>query len=194
MNQLLKEDGELGFFEHFIPCPEADELLECLLAELDWREEDIVIAGRKVRVPRLVCWYGDPKARYRYSGVCHEPLPWTQTLAGLKARVEDHCGRPFNSVLANLYRNGEDSMGWHADKEKELGPNPGIASLSFGATRLFRLRHNRSGQILELPLNHGSLLWMGGSLQHHWRHCIPKIRGLATARVNLTFRSIVAGV
>ena len=194
MDMIPIEDGQLRFQENYIPAEESDELLRHLLAELAWREEDIMIAGRRVRAPRLVCWYGDPDARYRYSGIIHEPLLWLPILSTLKSRIQTTCGRPFNSVLANLYRDGHDSMGWHADQEKELGINPEIASLSFGATRLFRLRHNRTGQMLELPLNHGSLLWMGGSLQHHWRHCVPKCRGITTARVNLTYRTILQTV
>lgn len=191
MSLLLNPDGELAFVEAFIPPEEADGILARLREELDWREEDILIAGRPIKVPRLVCWYGDPEARYRYSGVMHEPLLWTALLAELKRRVEEHCGRRFNSVLGNFYRDGHDSMGWHADKEKELGPEPYIASLSFGAERRFELRHNRNRERLALPLSHGSLLLMGGRLQHHWRHRLPKMPGLGMPRINLTFRAIL---
>lgn len=188
MALLLNSDGELDFVEAFVPPEEADGILARLRDELDWQEEDIVIAGRPIKVPRLVCWYGDPGTRYRYSGVVHEPLPWTALLSDLKRRVEERCGRRFNSVLGNFYRDGNDSMGWHADKEKELGPEPYIASLSFGAERRFELCHNRSRERLALPLSQGSLLLMGGSLQRHWRHRIPKMPGLRTPRINLTFR------
>jgi alkylated DNA repair dioxygenase AlkB len=191
MSLLLNSDGELDFVEAFIPPEEADGILARLREELDWREEDILIAGCPIKVPRLVCWYGDRQARYRYSGVMHEPLLWTALLAELKQRVEEHCGRRFNSVLGNFYRDGNDSMGWHADREKELGPEPYIASLSFGAERRFELRHNRSRERLALPLSHGSLLLMGGRLQHHWRHRLPKMPGLGMPRVNLTFRAIL---
>ena len=188
---LHEPDGELAFVENFIAPPEADAFFCGLRESLDWREEHILIAGRTVKVPRLVCWYGDPGAQYRYSGVDHRPLPWTELLLSLKARVEAHCGRPFNSVLANLYRDGADAMGWHADREKELGPEPYIASLSFGAERRFDLRHNRTRKVLSLPLTHGSLLLMGGSLQHRWRHRVPRMPGVNGPRINLTFRAVV---
>lgn len=185
------QDGELAYAEDFLAPAEADFWLSCLLAELDFREESIVIAGRLVPVPRRVCWYGDPGASYRYSGVNHAPKPWTGALSALKEQVEAQCGQRFNSVLGNLYRDGMDAMGWHADKEKELGPNPFIASVSLGAERLFELRHTKSREMLRLPLGHGSLLLMGGALQHHWRHRIPRMPGVARPRVNLTFRAIV---
>ncbi|CAL1239810.1 alpha-ketoglutarate-dependent dioxygenase AlkB family protein [Candidatus Methylocalor cossyra] len=191
MANLVDRDGEVYLFADFIRPAEADRLFEQLREELAWRQESLVIAGRRVAVPRLVCWYGDPGMGYRYSGVDHEPQPWTTTLRTLKGRVEAQCGRRFNGVLGNFYRDGQDSMGWHADREPELGPAPFIASLSFGAARRFELRHNRSHEILSLPLSHGSLLVMGGPLQHHWRHRVPKDPAVRGARINLTFRTIV---
>lgn len=188
---LARQDGELYYLEQFIPAAEADHWLETLLAGLAWRTESIVVAGRAVPVPRLVCWYGDAEAHYRYAGVDHAPEPWTPGLALLRRRVESRCARRFNSVLGNLYRDGEDAMGWHADREPELGPWPFIASLSFGAERRFDLRHNRSREILNLPLAHGGLLLMGGMLQHHWRHRVPRQPGIRAPRINLTFRAIL---
>jgi len=190
MTNLVPRDGELYFVEGFISGAEADSFHDRLRRDLAWREEEITVFDRRVQVPRLVCWYGDAGASYRYSGVDHLPLPWIETLLTLKSRVECFCGRRFNSVLGNLYRDGRDSMGWHADNEKELGPNPFIASVSFGAERLFRLRHGKSGETLEFVLTHGSLLFMGGSLQHGWRHSVPKTREKKTERINLTFRTI----
>ncbi len=191
MINLAPRDGELYFVEDFVPRREADSFHGLLRRDLAWREEEIVMLGRRVKVPRLVCWYGDKGAVYRYSGVDHVPLPWTETLLILKERIERFCGRRFNSVLGNLYRDGRDSLGWHADKERELGPNPFIASLSFGAERLFKLRHNKTGETLDIVLTHGSLLLMGGSLQHGWRHAVPKTREPKTERINLTFRTII---
>lgn len=191
MLNLASRDGELYYRPDFIPEPEALTLFERLLEELAWQEEVIIIAGRHIKVPRLMCWYGDEGAAYRYSGVSHQPLPWTNTLLELKQRIEGDCGQHFNSVLGNLYRNGQDSMGWHADKEKELGENPFIASLSLGEERLFKIRHNKTDATVDLTLANGSLLLMGGSLQHHWRHCLPKMRAAKSARINLTFRTIV---
>jgi len=193
MTLLLDRDGEIGYIEDFIPAEEADLLLILLREELDWQAESIRIAGREIQVPRLVCWYGDTQAHYRYSGVDHRPLPWTTALQALRVRVETRCQRRLNSVLCNLYRDGRDSMGWHADNERELGSNPFIASLSLGAERRFDLRHNRTGEVLHLPLTHGSLLLMGGSLQHYWRHRIAKQSGIVEPRINLTFRLIHPG-
>lgn len=191
METLIAFDGELSLQRQFYAPPEADVLMVRLLDELVWQEEKIVIAGKPVKVPRLVCWYGDPDAVYRYSGVSHQPLPWTETLLSIKQRVEDCCGYSFNSVLANLYRDGSDSMGWHADKERELGVNPAIASLSFGAARLFKIRHIKTAETVDIELQHGYLLLMAGALQHHWRHCVPKTRQHKTPRINLTFRRIL---
>ena len=146
--------------------------------------------GRTVRVPRLVCWYGNRNAIYRYSGVEHIPHPWTKSLSELKTRIETFTQRTFNSVLGNLYRNGYDSMGWHSDDEKELGPNPFIASISLGSTRLFKVRHKSSKEQIKLLLPHGSLLTMSGPFQHHWQHSIPKTSAPIAPRINLTFRDI----
>ncbi|MDD5035118.1 MAG: alpha-ketoglutarate-dependent dioxygenase AlkB [Methylococcaceae bacterium] len=189
LNQVAG-DGELYYLADFLPAEQADDFFKRLLGTLAWQEEEIIIAGRRVKVPRLVCWYGDAGAVYRYSGTTHHPLPWTEALLDLKARIENHSGHDFNSVLGNLYRDGQDSMGWHADREKVLGVNPFIASLNLGEERLFRLRHNRSGETLDIALANGSLLLMGGALQHHWRHCVPKTKTEKSARINLTFRTI----
>ena len=187
----VSQDGELNYLPGFIPADDAGKLFERLVQELEWQDEVATLFGRRLPLPRRVCWYGDEGAVYRYSGLTHYPRPWTESLAGLKARVEQASGQCFNSVLGNLYRDGQDSMGWHADQEKVLGENPFIASLSLGAARLFRIRHNRSGETVDLQLAAGSLLLMGGPLQHHWRHCVPKTRAPVAARVNLTFRNIL---
>ncbi len=190
MNNLVSRDGELFFIDHFIKPEEAAGFCQKLLHGLDWREEEIFIYGKPVRVPRLVCWYGEPEAVYRYSGVTHIPLTWTPILDDLRARVERISGHHFNSLLANLYRNGNDAMGWHADNEKDLGSNPFIASLSFGDKRLFKLRHKKSRETIDLLLGDGNLLLMGGCLQHHWQHCLPRTSQSKDARINLTFRLI----
>ncbi|WP_027159671.1 alpha-ketoglutarate-dependent dioxygenase AlkB family protein [Methylobacter luteus] len=188
----LPFDGELYLVRQFYRPPESDRLLAILTAELDWREEDIFIFGRWVKVPRLMCWYGDADAHYSYSGVDHAPLPWTAELQAIRDKVERQCRYRFNSVLANLYRDGRDSMGCHADNEKELGPNPVIASLSFGDERLFRLHHKkRKKASLDIVLGHGDLLLMAGTMQHHWLHALPKTKQLKKPRINLTFRRIL---
>lgn len=189
-NNLAPYDGELYLSKAFYGQAESDRLFAALTSQLDWQEESIFIYGRWRKVPRLMCWYGDPDAHYQYSGVNHQPKPWLADLQTIKERVEQHCHCSFNSVLGNLYRGGQDSMGYHADNEKELGGNPLIASLSFGAERLFKLRH-RNGYQLDLPLGHGDLLVMAGSLQHHWQHALPKTKQPKTPRINLTFRKIL---
>ncbi|NJD04944.1 MAG: alpha-ketoglutarate-dependent dioxygenase AlkB [Methylococcaceae bacterium] len=189
-DNLAERDGELYYQAGFLDAAEADHALQVLQGEMAWDQEVVTIVGRRIQVPRLVAWHGDPEAIYRYSGLNHLPKPWTPTLHALRERVKTVSDLRFNSVLGNWYRTGEDSMGWHADQEKSLGANPWIASVSLGAERLFKLRHNSGKPSLELFLGHGSLLLMGGCLQHRWRHCLPKSRSVTGARINLTFRLI----
>lgn len=182
------EDGELAFLPQLpLPFPN-DEILSRLIEETAWREETIVVYGKRHLQPRLTAWHGD--ATYTYSGLRLAPLPFTPLLSTIRAAVEQVTGRSFNSVLLNYYRNERDSMGMHADNEPELGPEPAIASVSFGATRRFVLRHRRSGQTLKLDLTDGSLLLMAGATQQNWLHGINKQSREAGARVNLTFRYI----
>ncbi|MCX7096001.1 MAG: alpha-ketoglutarate-dependent dioxygenase AlkB [Methylobacter sp.] len=192
MDNLIPFDGELYLYRNFYSLPESDCLFARLQAELAWQEESIFIYGRQVKVPRLMCWYGDSDAWYQYSGVNHQPLPWTPTLQTIRKSIERQCRCRFNSVLANLYRDGNDSMGCHADDEKELGQNPVIASLSLGDQRVFKLHHKKCREKLDIVLSHGDLLVMAGSLQHHWLHSVPKTKKLKTPRINLTFREIEA--
>jgi len=184
-------DGELHYYPHFLAPQFADMIFQQLNTQLEWQEETLMIMGKRVIAPRQVCWYGDQNAEYSYSGITHQPLQWIPVLSQIKQQIYQSYDYNFNSVLANLYRNGQDSMGWHADKEKQLGTNPAIASLSLGAERLFKLRHRKQHQSVNINLGHGSLLIMAGSLQHHWRHCLPKTRRPVTPRINLTFRLII---
>lgn len=188
---ICPSDGEIYLAKAFYAPPEADRLFADFNRTLAWQEEAVFIFGKWCKVPRLMCWYGDADAVYRYSGVEHAPLPWTAELSAVKARVETMSGCPFNSVLANLYRDGRDSMGYHADDEKELGLNPVIASLSLGDARLFRLHHKKRRENLDIVLEHGDLLIMAGALQHHWVHALPKTRQAKNPRINLTFRRIL---
>ena len=190
--RLLNRDGEIHYHESFLAARMATEWLTIIMSSLQWQDETLFIAGRRVSVPRLTAWYGSAAATYRYSGVTHHPLPWPEDLLALKDRVESIGGFSFNSVLANLYRNGSDSIGWHADDERELGPRPLIASLSLGAERTFEIRHNQTREILRLPLHSGSLLIMSGDFQSCWKHRIPKERAILKPRINLTFRTILS--
>jgi len=150
----------------------------------------MVMFGRRVAFPRLTAWYGDPGAAYTYSGVRNEPLPWTPLLGELRDLVAAAAGAPFNSVLLNRYRDGSDSMGWHADDERELAPV--IASLSVGAVRTFELRHRGDRERIALPLASGSLIVMAGDTQRHWQHRVPKDVRAPGERINLTFRLVDA--
>lgn len=182
-------EGQARLWPAAFTTDEASELFAELRAGVDWHEEEILIFGRRVQVPRLVAWYGDPGASYQYSGTLHLPEPWTPVLAGIRDRVAKLTGEAFNAVLLNLYRDGRDGMGWHADDEPELGRNPVIASVSLGAPRRFCLRHRRRRDCrLDLPLPHGSVLLMSGTTQHHWVHALPKTRAAVGERINLTFR------
>ncbi len=169
----------------------ASALFETLRAGLPWQVHRVRMFGREIDSPRLSCWIGDPGASYRYSGVRHAPHPWPQALSALRGRLAAETGADFNSVLANLYRDGRDSMGWHSDDEPELGPRPLIASLSLGATRRFVLRRRDDpARKLALELPHGSLLLMRGDTQAGWRHALPRTARVAGARINLTFRRV----
>jgi len=182
------EDGALALMAR-LPLPySTEEVFARLRAETPWRQDSIVMFGKRHLQPRLTAWYGD--ASYTYSGLRLGPLPWTPLLAELRTAVEQACGRRFNSVLLNYYRNERDSMGMHSDDEPELGPEPAIASLSFGATRGFVLRHKRNKRTVKLLLNDGSLLLMSGTLQSHWLHGINKATRALGERINLTFRYI----
>lgn len=171
----------------------ADALFADLRATIAWAQEDILIFGVRRRVPRLVAWHGDPGASYVYSGTHHEPQAWTTPLLEIRHVVETLTGWRYNSVLLNLYRNGDDGMGWHADDEPALGRDPAIASVSLGATRRFRLRHRRRRDAaLALDLEHGSLLLMAGQTQHHYVHAVPKTARNVGERINLTFRCVAS--
>jgi len=184
-------DGEARLWPAAFGPEDASRLFEALRVGIRWRQEEIVIFGQRRRVPRLVAWHGDPGASYRYSGTDHHPEPWTPDLERLRARVRELGGAEFNAVLLNLYRDGRDGMGWHADDEPELGRDPVIASVSLGASRRFCLRHRRRKDLkLDLELPHGSVLVMAGPTQHHWVHALPKTRRPVGERINLTFRRI----
>ncbi len=175
-----------------IGLPDNQALLQELIDDTPWQQQEITLFGKTWPQPRLVAWYGDPGASYTYSGLVQEPLPWTDTLNELRKQVEKAANHRFNSVLLNYYRDGSDSMGMHADDEPELGPEPVIASLSLGETRRLRFRHRSRREIkpFSLQLPPASLLIMAGTTQQNWKHGINKTRRPCGPRVNLTFRRI----
>lgn len=168
---------------------EADTWFTCLSAEIPWQQHTLRLFGREHQEPRLSCWMGE--RAYKYSGKSRQPVPWHPLVQAIGERVSAICEQPFNGVLLNLYRNGRDSMGWHADDEPELGQNPVIASVSLGASRRFRFRRklrHQGDQAQQLLLSHGSLLVMAGEMQHHWQHALPRMATCEGGRINLTFR------
>lgn len=185
-------DGELQLAPGFYDQRESASLMAALRTGIDWRQERILVWNQERLQPRLSAWHGDPGRIYRYSGRVFEPSPWTPALLRIKTDVENATGHCYNSVLLNLYRNENDSVGWHSDDEPELGPMPAIASLSFGETRVFRLRHRRRKDIpaMALSLENGSLLLMKGQTQRCWQHAVLKERQACGERINLTFRLI----
>ena len=171
---------------------QADVAFSILRNGAPWQQDCIAMFGRKVAMPRLTAWFGDPGMDYTYSGMRLQPQPWTAFLAGLRERLEELAGTSFNSVLLNLYRDGGDGVAWHADDEPDLGRQPVIGSLSLGATRKFQLRRADDWSIKrEFDLHHGDVVVMRGPTQELWRHQIPKTSKLVGERINLTFRTIV---
>ncbi|WP_235297256.1 alpha-ketoglutarate-dependent dioxygenase AlkB family protein [Portibacter marinus] len=189
--KILIEDGEIQYFPAFLNKDDASKLLNHFIQEVPWRKDRITIFGKTYDVPRLQAWYGDEGAIYSYSNIDLNPIPWTKELLTIKNRIEKYSHQGFNSVLLNLYRDGSDSNGWHSDDEKELGPEPEIASISIGQERVFQLKHKSKPLKERIILENGSLLIMRGSLQKFWKHQIPKSKKTMKPRINLTFRKII---
>jgi alkylated DNA repair dioxygenase AlkB len=191
LESLPLADCELQFAPSWLEAAEADALLVALRGQIAWETHRIRIFGKEHDSPRLSCWIGDAGASYVYSRVRFEPRPWPPALASLRARIDQASGVAMNSVLANLYRSGQDAMGWHSDDEPELGARPVIASLSLGGTRRFRFRHRRDhSKTFAIELPHGSLLLMSGDTQANWQHALPRTARPVAPRLNLTFRHI----
>ena len=186
-------DADVQHLPGWLAAADADQLLSSLQADVRWEVHRIRMFGNWVDSPRLSCWIGDPQARYRYSGAEFVPHPWPPVLQAVRERLRAEGYGRFNSVLLNRYRNGGDSMGWHRDDEPELGPQPVIASLSLGATRRFLLRRvDAHVQRHVYQLDHGDLLVMRGHCQRDYQHALPKMAGVTTERINLTFRQVYA--
>jgi alkylated DNA repair dioxygenase AlkB len=189
--KILLPDADIDYIEGFYSPNDAAAMFAALQQSLAWRKDDIVLFGKSVPIPRLQAWYGDNNLQYRYSNLTLTTQPWISHLLAIKAKLNEYCHHEFNAVLANLYRNEKDSVGWHSDDEPELGKMPTIASLSFGATREFQLKHKVTGMKKNILLNSGSLLIMQGKTQHYWQHCLPKRTRAIAPRINLTFRKII---
>jgi alkylated DNA repair dioxygenase AlkB len=188
---LPMPDAEVILYSDFFSADESATLFQQLIDTINWQQESIRFGGKAIPLPRLTAWYGDEGKSYRYSGITVNPLPWIPLLISIKTRVETVSPVAFNSVLLNYYRGERDSVSWHSDDEPELGHNPVIASVSFGASRKFQFKHKTDTDLrLAVDLTPGSLLLMAGATQHHWKHQIPKTAKPVGARINLTFRVI----
>ena len=184
-------DAEIEYFPDFFEKLRANELFDKLKNEIPWQQDFITVYGKTHPQPRLTALFGNEGKAYSYSNIVMQPHHWNPLLMFVKNEVEEVSGENFTTVLLNYYRDGKDSNGWHADNEKELGRNPIIASVSFGAERAFHLQHNSiKEQKLKITLEHGSLLLMKGATQHFWKHQIPKTSKAIGPRINLTFRII----
>jgi len=185
-------NAELIYIPQFFTKQESDIYFKAIETETNWQHNDITVFGKTYKQPRLTALFGDSNQTYGYSNIIMHPEPFTPTLQNIKGKVERYADFMFNTLLINLYRNGNDSNGWHADNEKELGKNPVIASVSFGEARPFHFKHRTlQDQRHKLSLEHGSLLLMKGEMQHHWLHQIAKTKKDIKPRINLTFRKLV---
>lgn len=190
-HQLDLIDAEVTLYPYFLNIDEADEYLRELLSQVSWSEQTINVYGKVHKVPRLSAWYADDNKSYEYSGIRSSGLAWIDVLSDLKNKIQIRSEASFNSVLVNRYRNGNDSVGWHADDEPELGTEPVIASLSLGEERVFQMKHRNDKTLKKsITLPHGSLLLMRGKTQEHWLHQIAKSSRDMSDRINLTFRTV----
>jgi len=187
----LPYGGTVNYYGKLFNKREADYYFEKLLTTIDWRNDEAILFGKKIVTKRKVAWYGEKPFEYTYSNTTKRALSWTKELVELKAIIEKETGEQFNSCLLNLYHSGDEGMAWHSDGEADLKKDGAIGSLSFGAERKFAFKHKQTKEKVALLLEHGSLLIMKGTTQTHWLHRLPPSKKLTTARINLTFRTIV---
>ena len=189
--ELLPGDGSAVLFPDFLCESDADKYFSGLHNNTPWEQNFIRLFGKDVSEPRLSAWHAEANLPYTYSGVPRTPHPWKEPLSTLRTACETHTGRSFNGALLNLYRTGQDAMGWHSDDEPVNGPNPVIASISLGAERRFDFRHKQTREVISVVLPHGSLLVMSGACQTYWLHRIPKTTRELQPRINVTFRHLI---
>jgi alkylated DNA repair dioxygenase AlkB len=187
----LPYEGTVNYYGKLLNQEAANHYLKALLENIEWRNDEAVIFGKKIITKRKVAWYGEKPFEYTYSNTTKHALLWTKELLELKQLIENETRETFNSCLLNLYHSGDEGMAWHSDGEKDLKKNGAIGSLSFGAERKFAFKHKESKEKIELVLEHGSLLVMKDTTQTHWLHRLPPTKLVSKPRVNLTFRTIV---
>ncbi len=184
-------NAELIYLPNFYSIGQSNDYFKLLRDTIPWQLDDITVFGKTHKQPRLTALFANNNLPYSYSNITMAPHKFTKDLLKIKNDVEQTLKHEFTTVLLNLYRNGSDSNGWHADNEKELGKNPVIASLSFGEPRTFHFKHKTlKEEKHKITLEHGSLLIMKGEMQHHRLHQVPKTKRVIAARINLTFRTI----
>lgn len=188
--ELLPYDIGATYMPWVLGNRDSGAIFQQLLTETPWLQQKITLFGKTHNEPRQVSWHGDPGASYSYSGITMVINPWTVLLQQLREICEEEAACTFNSVLVNLYRNGQDKNGWHSDNEPELGSEPVIASLSLGASRRFKFRHRETKDAVEKELVNGSLVIMRGLSQKNWEHEVPRQAKVTEPRINLTFRTI----
>ena len=191
MHNLLPYDGEALYWKSVFSSTLSNNCYTNLMNEINWKHDELTMFGRHIVTKRMVAWYGDQALAYKYSNKPKIAMLWTPELSLIKEKVELVTGHKYNSCLLNLYHNGEEGMGWHSDNEKQLKENGAIASVSFGASRKFTMKHKATNEKISLELDSGSLLLMRGSIQKHWLHSLPLSKKIKEARINLTFRTII---
>ena len=187
---ILPKDGKAHYFGPIFDHQKAQEFFTFLLKRIEWKNDEVMLFGKKIITKRKVAWYAQEALEYTYSNVTKLAIPFTSKLLELKKMTEECTGETYNSCLLNLYHNGSEGMGWHSDAEKDLKRNGSIASLSFGAERKFVFKHKSSKETVSVLLEHGSLLEMRGETQLHWLHRLPPTKKILEPRINLTFRTI----
>jgi alkylated DNA repair dioxygenase AlkB len=188
---LLPYDGMALYYGKIITPTAADYYLQTLWEKISWSNDKAIIIGKEIITKRKVAWYADAPFKYTYSGTTKTALPWLDELLELKQLVETKSDESFNSCLLNLYHDGAEGMAWHSDAEIALKKNGAIGSLSLGAERKFSFKHKKTKVSLSLTLEHGSLFIMKNETQSHWLHCLPTTKKVNSARISLTFRSII---
>ena len=185
---LLPKDGIAIYHGVVFNEQDANEISKELLDTIPWKQDEVVMFGKKIMTKRKVAWFADAGITYTYAGVKKSGLQWTEPLLEIKQKVESITGASYNACLLNLYHEGEEGMGWHRDNEKEIVPESSIASVSLGAVRKFAFKHAKTNERLDIELANGSLLDMKGPIQQNWYHSLPKTMRIKQLRINLTFR------
>lgn len=187
----LPQDGIVNYYGSLISSDVANGYFDSLMSKIAWRNDEVILYGKRIITKRKAAWYGDEPYEYTYSNTTKKALPWINELLVLKKMIEEKTNETFNSCLLNLYHNGDEGMAWHADDETDLKKYSAIASMSFGAERKFSFKHKQSKDTVSLFLQHGSLLIMTGDTQSYWMHSLPKTKKVSTPRINLTFRAVI---